>query len=153
MSKGVEEYEPGHAGDIRSVFWERKSLKIVWSGYIPAANQNQTEEYNPEEGTEEDETPSYKPSLAFIEQNYVSCVTSDEKPLADSGYDNTKESSDSDSGKMSSILCVTPLYLRDALTDWDETLRVYRVYPKLLQRHIFNFRSGSQTGNAPPHSW
>ena len=76
-----------------------KVLKIVWSGYIPAANQNQTEEYNPEEGTEEDETPSYKPSLAFIEQNYVSCVTSDEKPLADSGYDNTKESSDSDSGK------------------------------------------------------
>ena len=50
---------------------------------------------------------------------------------------------------MSFILCVTPLYLRDALTDWDETLRVYRVYPKLLQRHIFNFRNGSQTGNGP----
>ena len=53
--------------------------------------------------------------------------------------------------QMSFILCVTPLYLRDALTDWDETLRVYRVYPKLVQRHIFNFRNGSQTGNGLPY--
>ena len=52
---------------------------------------------------------------------------------------------------MLSILGVTPLYLRDALTDWDETLRVYRVHPNLVQRHIFNFRNGSQTGNGPPH--
>jgi len=85
MSKGVEEYEPGHSGDI--------------SGYTPAANASQNEEYNPEEGINEDEVPAYKPSLAFIEQNYVSCVTSDEKPNPDSGYDNAKEdSSDSDSG-------------------------------------------------------
>ena len=52
---------------------------------------------------------------------------------------------------MRSHLGLTPLYLRDALTDWDETLRVYRVHPKLVQRHIFNFRSGSQTGNGLPH--
>ena len=71
-----------------------------FSGYVPAANGSQTEEYNPEEGINEDEVPAYKPSLAFIEENYVSCVTSDEpKPNPDSGYDNAKEdSSDSDSG-------------------------------------------------------
>ena len=70
------------------------------SGYVPAANGSQTEEYNPEEGINEDEVPAYKPSLAFIEENYVSCVTSDDpKPNPDSGYDNAKEdSSDSDSG-------------------------------------------------------
>ena len=72
---------------------------LFFSGYTPAANASQTEEYNPEEGINEDEVPAYKPSLAFIEQNYVSCVTSDEKPNPDSGYDNAKEdSSDSDSG-------------------------------------------------------
>ena len=73
---------------------------VFSSGYTPAANISQTEEYNPEEGITEDEVPAYKPSLAFIEENYVSCVTSDDpKPNPDSGYDNAKEdSSDSDSG-------------------------------------------------------
>ena len=38
----------------------------------------------------------------------------------------------------------TPLYLRDAWTDWDEILRVYKLQLKLVRRHIFNFRFGGQ---------
>ena len=49
--------------------------------------------------------------------------------------------------KMRSILCVTQQLLLDPLTDFDETWRVNTVHPWLLQRQLFDFRFGPQTGS------
>ena len=104
FSKNWPDSPPGKLGfwKIFGLIFQNSLIRadVFSSGYVPAANGSQTEEYNPEEGINEDEVPAYKPSLAFIEENYVSCVTSDDpKPNPDSGYDNAKEdSSDSDSG-------------------------------------------------------
>ena len=49
--------------------------------------------------------------------------------------------------EMEFFLCVTDSLLEHQLTDFDETFGVYRVGPELVQRHIFDFRFQSQTGN------
>ena len=66
-------------------------------------------------------------------------------------YNGFTDEKEEEVAKIPIHLGVTTLYLRDAWADWNETLRVYRVHLKLVQRHIFNFRSGSQTGNGLPH--
>ena len=50
---------------------------------------------------------------------------------------------------MAFILCVRYTLLGHPWTDLDKTFRVYRVRPKLLLGHSFNFRSEVQTGNGP----
>ena len=48
---------------------------------------------------------------------------------------------------MQFILCVKNSLLGHPWADFDETLGIYRVDPKLVQRHIFDFRFHPQTGN------
>ena len=47
---------------------------------------------------------------------------------------------------MEFILCVRNSLLGHPWTDFDETLKVYRVDPELVQRHI-DFRLRPETGN------
>ena len=49
--------------------------------------------------------------------------------------------------KKAFILCVPDSLLGHPWTDFDETLRVYRVDSELVQRHIFDFRFRHQTGS------
>ena len=77
-----EEYEPINDG-------------AVGDSYVPATagGANQSEEYTPmTNGTTNED--SYKPSVEFIQSNYVSCF--EHKNGADSGFD--KQSSESSSG-------------------------------------------------------
>ena len=103
----------------------------------------------PKNGIAAFRTESIIPKRLFFANNFqISILSSDFSYWRDIHI--IKSSNNVTQIEMLSILCLTPLYLRDALTDWDETLRVYRVHPNLVQRHIFNFRSGSQTGNGLP---
>ena len=83
-----EEYEPINDG-------------AVGDSYVPATagGTNQSEEYTPmTNGTTNED--SYKPSVAFIQSNYVSCF--EQKNGTDSGFD--KQSSESSSGKHLSVI-------------------------------------------------
>ena len=51
--------------------------------------------------------------------------------------------------EMAFFLCVTDSLLRHRWTDLHETLRVNRSHPKLVQRHIFDFRFRPETGKEP----
>ena len=51
--------------------------------------------------------------------------------------------------QMAFFLCVTDSLLRHPWTDLHETLRVNRSHPKLVQRHIFDFRFRPETGKEP----
>lgn len=72
---GDEEYEPGGAVD----------------SYTPATTQSQSEEYTP--STNGNSECAYKPSVAFIQSNYVPCF--ELKNGTDSGFDKQSESSGS----------------------------------------------------------
>lgn len=66
-----EEYEPGANDDT--------------GGYVPG--ESQSEEYTVTTNGEQD---AYKPSVAFIQSNYVSCF---EQKNSDSGFDKQSSSS------------------------------------------------------------
>ena len=55
----------------------------------------------------------------------------------------------SNSAEMEFILCVRNSLLGYPWTDFDETLGVYRVDPKLVQRQISDFRCRPETGSGP----
>ena len=77
---GDEEYEPGGAVD----------------SYTPATSQSQSEEYTP--STNGNSECAYKPSVAFIQSNYVPCF--EQKNGTDSGFDKQSESSASGTSKL-----------------------------------------------------
>lgn len=83
MSHAEEEYEPGQANDDTG-------------GYVPG--ESQSEEYTV--ATNGNDQDAYKPSVAFIQSNYVSCF---EQKNSDSGFDKQSSSSSSGSFKFKKI--------------------------------------------------